>query len=113
MGGEKNESPKGWTEYGQLVLAKLDELHNGHKEIKDGLTKVNERLARLEAKQKDLEDLERWQREVYSTWSPVQMKEAKDEIYSQKGKWTGVWFVFITVQVIWGIILVFKDQIFK
>jgi len=115
MGIEDNSSAKrnGWSEYSRLVLSKLDELHQDTKGIKESVDTVNDRLTKLESRQEDIDDLEVWQKEVYSTWSPVQMKESKDELYRQKEKWTGVWFVFIAVQVAWTILIVFKDKLFK
>jgi hypothetical protein len=107
------EGKQSWGEYSQLVLNKLEELHTDSKDVKKQLDAITERLAKLEAGSKDIKDLEIWQKEVTETWSPRQMKEVKDEVYKQKEKWTGVWFVFIAVQVIWGIILVFKDKIFE
>jgi hypothetical protein len=109
----ENTNKNGWSEYSRLVLSKLDELHSDTKEIKSSIDVVNDRLTKLEARQEDLVDIEVWQKEVYSAWSPVQMKEAKDELYKQKDKWTGAWFVFVTIQIIWGILIVFKDKIFK
>jgi hypothetical protein len=115
MGIDNNPNTRrnGWTEYGQLVLAKLEELHSDHREVKRQLEHINERLARGEAAQKDLRDLEQWQKEVTETWSPMQMKEAKDELYKQKEKWTGAWFVFVAIQIIWSVLMIFKDKIFK
>ena len=105
--GNKN----GWAEYSRLVLSKLDELHNDHKEIKKALEVVNDRLTKLEAGRDDVKDLEDWRDRVNETWSPRQMKEAKDEVYKQKEKWTGVWFIFIAFQVLWGLALAFKDKL--
>jgi hypothetical protein len=106
------EGKQGWSEYSQLVLTKLEELHTDNKDVKKQLETINERLAKLEAGSKDIKDLEIWQKEVTETWSPRQMKETKDEVYKQKEKWTGAWFVFITIQIIWGVLMVFKDKIF-
>lgn len=107
------EIKNNWGEYSQLVLSKLEELHNDNKEIKKSIELVNERITKLESSQKDLKNLEIWKDQVTETWSPRQMKEAKDEVYKQKEKWTGAWFVFVTIQVLWGVLVVFKDKIFK
>ena len=109
----RNTKKNGWTEYSHLVLNKLDELHNDYKDIKRSLDVINERLTKLESSQKDTEELQQWQKNVTDAWSPTQMKEAKDELYKQKEKWTGAWFIFIGMQMAWAAIVAFKDDIFK
>ena len=107
-----NINNNGWSEYSKLVLSKLEELHNDNKDIKKVLDNVNNRLTKLEAGTRDVQELERWQKEVTDTWSTIQMKEAKDEIYKQKEKWTGAWFIFVGAQIIWSAVIAFKDKLF-
>lgn len=108
-----NRLQNGWSEYGHLVLSKLEELQGEHKEIRKSLDLIHSRLTTLEASQEKIKSLETWRDSVTETWSAKQMKEAKDEIYDQKTKWTVGYGVFIAAQVIWAFILFFKDKLFK
>jgi hypothetical protein len=46
-----------------------------------------------------------WIHKVNDVWSPLQMKEAKDEIYKQKNRWVAAIAIISFIQVIMGVIL--------
>ena len=57
-------------------------------------------------------ELKAWQDKVNDVWSPTQMKEAKDEVYKQKGRWTATIAIIAFLQILIGIILALKDKLF-
>jgi hypothetical protein len=83
-------------EYNELIL---DLLKEQGKDISD----IKEDIADLKAAKHVIKEHKEWKREVTDVWSAPQMKESKDEIYTQKAKWLMGYGVFVTVQVLWVI----------
>ena len=83
-------------EYNDLIL---DLLKEQGKDISD----IKEDIAELKTARHVIKEHKEWKREVTDVWSPPQMKESKDEVYNQKGKWMIGYGVFLTVQVLWVI----------
>ena len=83
-------------EYNDLIL---DLLKEQGKDISD----IKEDIAELKTAKHVIKEHKEWKREVTDVWSPPQMKESKDEVYSQKSKWSIGYGVFVTVQVLWVI----------
>ena len=83
-------------EYNDLIL---DLLKEQGKDISD----IKEDIAELKAAKHVIKEHKEWKRDVTDVWSPPQMKESKNEIYTQKGKWSIGYGVFVTVQVLWVI----------
>jgi len=112
----ENISKNGWSEYGRLVLKELERLNAGQDDIKKDLEKkfndLNEKISDFKNTEKDVEELKKWRENVIEVWSVSQMKQGKDEIYKQKNEWQKVIGIVITVQVIIGLIIAFKDKIF-
>jgi len=113
MSTGQNNLQNGWGEYSHLVLTKLDDLQKEQREIRKSLDTVHSRLTKLESNQEKIKDLSSWKNMVNDVWSPAQMKEGKDEIYKQKERWTGATWLFIAAQVMWALIMAFKDKIFN
>jgi hypothetical protein len=83
-------------EYNDLIL---DLLKEQGKDVSD----IKEDIAELKTARHVIKEHKEWKREVTDVWSPPQMKESKDEVYTQKGKWMIGYGVFLTVQVLWVI----------
>lgn len=116
MADNKNAPQNGWTEYGRLVLAQLESLSEGQEKLRidmdERFKEMNEKIGDLKSTADSVKEIKEWKKEVTETWSPTQMKEAKKELYEQKSKWTTVVGIGVAVQVIWIIVLFFKDKIF-
>ena len=90
----------------------LDELR-GNRESVDSLRRdmdaklegIREDISELKTTEREIAKLAKWQSQVTETWSPRQMKEAKDELYSQKNKWEKAVGVIAVIQVIVGAVL--------
>lgn len=112
----KNTPKNGWSEYGRLVLAQLEQLTTGQERLRADMDKrfkeINETLSDFKNTEREVNELKEFKEKVNEVWSPSQMKEAKDELYHQKSKWQLVVGVGIAVQVLWVIIVFFKDKIF-
>jgi len=110
----------GWNEYGKLVLKELERLNEGQAELrKDIDQKFNELAAQMTALttdhkniENDVHELKRWKENVQEVWSVTQMRQSKDELYKQKNNWQKVAGILVAIQILWGIIIVFKDKLF-
>jgi hypothetical protein len=77
------------------------ELSDFKKELHEECGEIKQELSSLKAAKQILIDQKKWRDKVTDVWSPPQMKESKDEIYSQKTKWSVGYGVFIAVQAAW------------
>jgi hypothetical protein len=115
-GENKNTPTNGWTEYGRLVLSKLETLTDGQDKLRrdmdDRFREINDTLTKFKSTESEVKELKEWKNAVTEVWSPTQMKEAKDELYTQKSKWAIVVGVGLAVQVVWAFVLFFKDKLF-
>ena len=118
MMAEENEniSRNGWSEYGRLVLAELQRLNQGQDDMKKDLDakflELNNKISAFNTLEKDIAELSAWKKEVIEVWSASQMKQSKDEIYKQKGYYQRVIGIVITVNILFTILIAFKDKIF-
>lgn len=110
------EEDKGWSEYGRLVLKELERLNNNYeslrKDFDDKFKEINDRMTSVQNTEKTVDEIKAWQEKVNDVWSPTQMKEAKDEVYKQKGRWTATVAILMFIQILIGIIIALKNQIF-
>ena len=115
---EENEdiSRSGWSEYGRLVLKELERLNQGQdqlrKDLDDKFNELNQKMTEFKNTEKEVEYLNIWKNKVTEVWSVTQMKESKDEIYDQKNKWLKVIGGVVALQVIFTLIMAFKDKLF-
>lgn len=118
MAKDENEniSKNGWSEYGRLVLAELQRLNQGQDDMKKDLDakflELNDRISAFNTLEKDIEEFNTWKKDVIEVWSASQMKQAKDEIYKQKGYYQRVIGIIIAINVVFAIFSAFKDKIF-
>lgn len=106
-----------WAEYSKLVLKELDRLNGNYESLRENLDEkfkdINDKLSDVKNTEKSVQDIKLWQEKVTEIWSPSQMKEAKDEIYKQKGRWTATVAILAFIQLLIGIIISLKIYIFK
>jgi hypothetical protein len=103
------EEKDNWGDYSKLVLKELERLNDNHEKMRsDFESKLNE----MNLKLNDVKNIEKnvgtnsiWIERVNDVWSPTQMKEAKDEIYKQKGLLTSAIAIVTFVQIAIGIAL--------
>ncbi len=100
-----------WGAYSKLVLKELERLNEDHDEMKaefeNRFKEINGILSDLKNTERLAADHKVWIEKVNDVWSPVQMKEAKDEIYAQKNKWIAALAIIAFVQLIFGIAVVY------
>lgn len=128
---EDNHNSESWSTYSRLVLKELERLNDELVECKKESARLNNLISLLQqevnqhnqtddrnftaVKQetKDIRDeFLNYLKEVNEVWSPKQMQQVKNEVYNQKNHMAKVAGVVITIQVIIGILLTFKEQIF-
>lgn len=87
-------------EYNELIL---DLLKEQGKDISD----IKEDIAELKTAKHIVKDYKEWKGKVDEVWSPTQMKEVKNEVYTQKEQWTKTIGILIGVELVVGVILFF------
>ena len=117
MSDNQNVAKNGWSEYGRLVLNELERLNDGQEKLKEEIDKkfkeLNDKITGFNTIEKDVDDLKEWKDRVVEVWSSTQMNQVKDEVYKQKNQWAKVTGIIIILQILMGIVLSFKDEIFK
>jgi polyhydroxyalkanoate synthesis regulator protein len=104
-----------WADYSKLVLKELERLNENHEKMR---TDFDTRLNEMSLKLNDIKGVEKtvnqnsdWIQRVNDVWSPIQMKEAKDEIYRQKNRWVAVIAIMSFIQIVVGVILTLWGKI--
>lgn len=98
-----------WAEYSKLVLKELDRMNSNYENLRENIENINVKLNDVKNTEKSLQDLKVWQEKVNEIWSTSQMKEAKDEVYKQKNRWTATIAILLFIQVLIGVIVSLKN----
>ena len=105
------EEKEGWGEYGKLVLKELERLNDNHEKMRadfdQRFQEINLKLGEVKTIEKNVGSNSAWIEKVNDVWSPVQMKEAKDEIYKQKNKWVATVAIITFLQILLSIVSFF------
>jgi hypothetical protein len=104
-----------WGDYSKLVLKELERLNDNYEKMREDIDsrfkEMNNVLSDFKNTEKIVFDQKAWIEKVTDVWSPVQMKEAKDELYKQKNKWTATVAIITFIQIVMGILMVwFKSK---
>lgn len=104
-----------WGDYSKLVLKELERLNDNYERMREDIDsrfkEMNNVLSEFKNTEKVVNDHKNWIEKVNDVWSPVQMKEAKDEIYAQKNKWAATIAIVTFFQVLLGLALAFWDKL--
>jgi hypothetical protein len=100
-----------WGDYSKLVLKELERLNDNYEKMR---LDIDSRFQEMQNTLSDFKNTERlvsdhkaWIEKVNDVWSPQQMKEAKDEIYSQKNKWVATVAIVTFLQIVLGFVIFF------
>jgi len=103
------ENKDTWGDYSKLVLKELERLNENYERMRSDfdkrLNEMNLKLNDVKGIEKSVNQNSEWIQKVNDIWSPIQMKEAKDELYRQKNRWVAVIAIMSFIQVIMGVIL--------
>jgi ElaB/YqjD/DUF883 family membrane-anchored ribosome-binding protein len=98
-----------WGDYSKLVLKELERLNDNYEKMREDFhsrfNEINTTLSEFKNTEKTVVDHKNWIEKVNDVWSPLQMKEAKDEIYAQKNKWVATIAIITFIQILIGILL--------
>lgn len=104
-----------WSDYSKLVLKELERLNENYEKMSlDIVTRfqeMNNTMSEFKNTERQVSDQKVWTKEVNDVWSPAQMKEAKDEIYSQKNKWIATIAIIAFIQVVVGFVIVIWSKV--
>ena len=103
------ENKDTWADYSKLVLKELERLNENHEKMRSDfdsrLNEMNLKLNDVKGIEKNVNQNSEWIQKVNDVWSPLQMKEAKDELYRQKNRWVAAIAIMSFIQVVMGVIL--------
>lgn len=103
------EITESWGEYGKLVLKELERLNDNHEKMRTDFDQrfqeINQKISEIKSIEKTVNDHKNWVEKVSEVWSVSQMKEAKDEIYKQKTRWTATIAIITFVQILIGLLV--------
>ena len=106
-----NTQNETWGDYSKLVLKELERLNDNYERMRQD---IDTRFQEMQNTLSDFKNTERlvsdhkgWIEKVNDVWSPQQMKEAKDEIYSQKNKWVATVAIVTFLQIVLGFVIFF------
>jgi len=98
-----------WGDYSKLVLKELERLNDNYEKMREDIDsrfkEMNSVLSDFKNTEKIVFDQKSWIEKVNDIWSPVQMKEAKDELYRQKNKWIATVAIITFTQFIIGLLV--------
>ena len=98
-----------WGDYGKLVLKELERLSDNQEKMREDLDirfkEMNNILSDFKSTEKTVTDHKVWIEKVNDVWSPAQMKEAKDELYTQKNKWVATIAIMTFLEILIGVII--------
>lgn len=100
-----DEEGKAWVRYGELFLKELERLNNNYEGLRKDFEDVKKDIAQTKATEQSVKKIEDWKQRVDDVMSPTQMKEMKDEVYTQKNKWTATVAIITFVQILFGVAL--------
>jgi hypothetical protein len=103
------ESKDSWADYSKLVLKELERLNENHEKMRSDfdlrLNEMNLKLNDVKGIEKSVNQNSEWIQKVNDVWSPVQMKEAKDELYRQKNRWVAAIAIMSFIQILVGVVI--------
>lgn len=103
------ENKDTWADYSKLVLKELERLNENHEKMRSDfdsrLNEMNLKLNDVKGIEKSVNQNSEWIQRVTDIWSPIQMKEAKDELYRQKNRWVAAIAIMSFIQILVGIII--------
>jgi hypothetical protein len=98
-----------WADYSKLVLKELERLNDNYDRMRSDMdsrfSQLNGKITQIGSIENNVNSTNKWVERVNDVWSPVQMKEAKDEIYRQKNRWAAAIAIITFVQISIGIVL--------
>lgn len=124
-----NDIKNGWNEYGRLVLTELERLNSRQERVENNLAKLSNEISLVKQEidqhrnvdertfmdlASDIKDINtefaKHVKDVNDVWSPKQMQQVKNEVYTQKNKWTKVAGILIAIQIVFGILLALSGK---
>jgi hypothetical protein len=104
-----------WGDYSKLVLKELERLNENYEkmrmDIDSRFKEMNVVLTDFKNTEKLVSDQKNWIEKVNDVWSPIQMKEAKDEIYKQKNKWVATVAIITFIQLVIGYLIIIWSKL--
>ncbi len=95
----------GWNEYSRLVLKELETLSDGIDNLKDELQDVKQEIAKMQVREDKVDELRLWKDKVDEVYSPMQMKELRDQVTDLEKFKTKAVTIFAVVQFLMGAVL--------
>lgn len=101
-----------WESWSRHVLKELERLNGSFEAIRKELGDVKEELAVIRIQQTTIGELKQWKKEMDEVTSATQLKELKQEVKTLTQFKTMSTTVWVVVQILFTLLIAFKDKIF-
>ncbi len=95
----------GWNEYSKLVLAELERLNEYDEKLQETIQELVNKINRIEALEKELNDLNKWRRYLDDVASPNTIKEMKKDVSTLNTFKTVATTVWAVVQIAFAVFI--------
>lgn len=103
----------GWNQWSKHVLKELERLNDNIEGTRHEIATIKTEINSVKSMQYTIDELKAWKKSVDDISTPSQIKAMKDEIDSLKNFKIVSTTAFAIIQIIMGLVIAFKNQIFK
>ena len=103
----------GWGEWSNHVLIELNRLNGNYEKMHGKMEQIDNKLNKFEGLQYSIDEIKVWKKEIESVVTPLDLKELTEAVWQLKAFKTQVITVGVVMQILMGLLVVFKDDMFK
>ena len=110
---DPSQNGNGWGEWSNHVLIELNRLNGNYERMHDKMDQIDNKLSKVESLKYSVEEIKTWKKEIEAVVTPSDLKELTEAVWQLKAFKTQVITVGVIMQILMGILVVFKDDMFK
>ena len=107
------DGSNGWGEWSNHVLIELNRLNGNYEKMHGKMEQIDNKLSKFEGLQYSVNEIKVWKKEMESVVSPLDLKELTEAVWQLKAFKTQVITIGVVMQILMGLLIVFKDDMFK
>tara|TARA_R110000824_G_scaffold252912_2_gene441752 strand:+ start:626 stop:988 length:363 start_codon:yes stop_codon:yes gene_type:complete len=108
-----DHSGNGWGEWSNHVLIELNRLNSNYERIHSKMDTIDNKLNKFEGLKYSVDEIKVWKKEIEAVVTPSDLKELTEAVWQLKAFKTQVITVGVIMQILMGLLVVFKDDMFK
>jgi len=107
------DGSNGWGEWSNHVLIELNRLNGNYERMHDKMDQIDNKLTKVEGLKFSVDEIKTWKKEIEAVVTPSDLKELTEAVWQLKAFKTQVITVGVIMQILMGLLVVFKDDILK